>query len=97
MDKPILVHVVEANDGLDEEEGRLVFSERLNFLDPVEQITLRSVLQDQIEELTILQTSIQAKNIWMFQLLVNCYLSSEYVQNFIVLNLVKFFHCNFKP
>ena len=88
MDESILVHVVEAHNGLDKEKGGLILIERLHLPDPIEQVALRCILQQKVKEFAVLKASVESQDIWVFEFSVNGYLSPENVQDLVVLDFV---------
>ena len=57
-------------------------------LDPVEQVTLRCVLEDKVEEALILKAGVETEDVWVFELTVDGNLTSENMYDLVVLNLV---------
>ena len=94
MDKPILVHVVEAHNCLDKEVGCLLLTKAFHFSNPVKQVTLGRILEDQVKEFAVLQTSVQPQNVGMSELLVNGNLSSEDVNDLVIFDFVQLLDCH---
>lgn len=96
VDKPLLVHVVNARTHLNEEVEGSILAQELLLSDQVEQVALAGILQGQVNRIFVLKTGIQTADVLVIELFLNSYFSYQCFFYFIwrQTRFFYFLHCN---